>query len=186
MNIFIYNDFIHIYQASTKDPPSPLRGHSISISRSQWSFRGSLLSCKINHQCIKICNSSVWPLEFFLAAVPLRNTPSMSKSVLSWSSHFYQWKLTQAVATQVPQSAYVSTVMFDNAVRINGIRNCHNASTCVRETKSSMLKLFRRSLNLVLLSLYAHLIKTPVLAPSYQTRNDLGHTALGALVGVGC
>lgn len=33
------------HQASTKEPPSPLTGDSISISNSQWSLRGSLLSC---------------------------------------------------------------------------------------------------------------------------------------------
>lgn len=55
---------IYTYQASTKDPPSPLRGHSISISRSQWSFRGSRLSWK--HQTPTVscshsfnCNSDV-------------------------------------------------------------------------------------------------------------------------------
>lgn len=38
--------------------------------------------------------------------------------------------LTQAVAMQVPQSAYVSMVMLDRAVRSIGHSSCQRLSTC--------------------------------------------------------
>jgi len=44
-------------------------------------------------------------------------------------------KLTQAVAMQVPQSAYVSMVMLDRAVRSSGHNNSHRLSTCERSTR---------------------------------------------------
>lgn len=42
-------------------------------------------------------------------------------------------KLTQAVAMQVPQSAYVSIVMLDRAVRSSGHNSSQRLSTCKRE-----------------------------------------------------
>lgn len=73
------------HQASTKEPPSPLTGDSMSISNSRWSLRGSLLSCQSQK------NSQLKQLKL-----------NIRESV---TGSFEQKGLTQAVAMQVPQSA---------------------------------------------------------------------------------
>lgn len=98
------------HQASTKEPPSPLTGDSISISNSQWSLRGSLLSCTTQESCGKT---------------------GERHEVNTWKEmhNTKQQKLTQAVAIHVPQSAYVSMVMLDRAVRISGHKSSQRLST---------------------------------------------------------